>query len=125
MRVQAIRASETFLARPATSHLPPTTDTHEGRRSRRRDLALLTLNLFKVPDIADVVKGAGGEQGARRDRDRQLDRLPRRPWRRGRGRTFTPEQDLMDKGGAIFGEICFTCHGPDGRGAPLAGADPA
>jgi mono/diheme cytochrome c family protein len=29
----------------------------------------------------------------------------------------------MERGGTIFGELCFTCHGTDGRGAPLAGAE--
>jgi mono/diheme cytochrome c family protein len=35
-------------------------------------------------------------------------------------RQFTPdEQTAMRRGGAIYRELCFTCHGPDGKGAPV------
>lgn len=32
------------------------------------------------------------------------------------------EQAAMRRGGAIYRELCFTCHGPDGKGAALPGA---
>jgi mono/diheme cytochrome c family protein len=35
------------------------------------------------------------------------------------GRVFTPaEQAALDKGSAVYKELCFACHGDDGRGAP-------
>lgn len=37
-------------------------------------------------------------------------------------RQLTPEeQTAMRRGGQIYRELCFTCHGPDGKGAPLPG----
>ena len=27
----------------------------------------------------------------------------------------------MERGATIYRELCFTCHGDDGRGAPMAG----
>ena len=36
--------------------------------------------------------------------------------------TFTPEeQTMLDKGKQIYGEVCFACHGDDGRGTPAPG----
>jgi mono/diheme cytochrome c family protein len=36
---------------------------------------------------------------------------------------FAPEQQqAIQKGDTIYKELCFECHGTDGRGAPLAGA---
>jgi putative heme-binding domain-containing protein len=28
----------------------------------------------------------------------------------------------LERGATVYKELCYTCHGPDGRGAPLAGA---
>src|SRR5206468_1709760 len=92
--------------------------------------AILTLSLFKVADLADIVKAA---QAANPARGVKLigDRLVAAANNAGRGggrggaAGLTPEQqDLMQKGGVIFNQLCFTCHGEDGRGRPLAGAAP-
>src|SRR5439155_22649041 len=32
------------------------------------------------------------------------------------------EQTVIGRGQTIYSEICFSCHGDDGRGAPLSGA---
>src|SRR5262249_52638441 len=41
----------------------------------------------------------------------------------GAGVPLTTEQQLVIvRGQGIYNEVCFECHGPDGRGAPLAGA---
>jgi mono/diheme cytochrome c family protein len=44
--------------------------------------------------------------------------------RRGGPALSADERDLLQRGGAIFSEICRTCHGDDGRGAPAEGAGP-
>jgi mono/diheme cytochrome c family protein len=82
-----------------------------------------------VPDIADVVKGA---QAANRARGvTEIGNLLVAPpaGRGGGGRggpTLSPEQQqLIDQGGQVFKELCFTCHGDDGRGRPLAGTEGA
>ena len=57
----------------------------EGRRPDVAIQAMLTLNLFKAPDVADVVKAThGGEQGARRDRRSATAIARRRPHARPR-----------------------------------------
>ncbi len=50
-----------------------------------------------------------------------------RPPNAGRGGRGGPalsaeDQDLMTRGETTFNEICFSCHGPDGRGQPVDGA---
>src|SRR4029077_7061915 len=36
--------------------------------------------------------------------------------------TFPPEeQAVIEKGKQIYGEVCFACHGDDGRGTPAPG----
>jgi len=43
---------------------------------------------------------------------------PKRSW----GKEFTNDQKvLLTKGNDIFNELCFTCHGADGRGTPVDG----
>ena len=38
---------------------------------------------------------------------------------------FTPEEeDVLIRGEAIYKELCFACHGDDGKGAPMGGAPP-
>jgi mono/diheme cytochrome c family protein len=40
-------------------------------------------------------------------------------------RTRTPEETaVLEKGRTIYTEVCFACHGTDGRGTPMAGAGP-
>jgi mono/diheme cytochrome c family protein len=57
------------------------------------------------------------------------DRILNPPANAGRGgggpgaAAFTPEeQNILERGGAIYAELCFTCHGDDGRGTPTPGA---
>ena len=41
---------------------------------------------------------------------------------RGAGPTYTPEQQgVIEKGGQIYKELCFACHGDDGLGATRPG----
>ena len=45
---------------------------------------------------------------------------------RGGPPPFTPEAAVvMQRGETIYNELCFACHGDDGRGAPQPGAAPA
>jgi mono/diheme cytochrome c family protein len=132
MRVQAIRASETlykagdrsFLATYRAMAADPDPDVAVQ--------ALLTLNLFKAPDVADVIRATQSTNKARAVTtigSRLMAApgfLPGSPQAgRGGGPALPAEQqELMQRGGAIFTELCFSCHGEDGRGAAVAGADP-
>ena len=123
MRVQAIRASETLYKGGdkslAADYKKMTTDKDVSVVVQ----ALLTINRWSVPDSAAIIKatadtnkargvqlvatgyaGAGVGAGARAG---------------SAGANLTPEQQsLMERGQQIYGELCFTCHGPDGFGTP-------
>ena len=48
---------------------------------------------------------------------------PRTPPAGRGGRALTPDQQtVMARGGAIYTELCFSCHGDDGRGTQVPGA---
>jgi mono/diheme cytochrome c family protein len=124
MRIQAIRASETLYK--------------AGDRSFAEDYAkltkdpdvdvviqsLLTINRWKVADAAAITKATADVNQAR---GVQLVATTATTMAAaaanaggGRGRTpFTTEQQaLFDRGGQIYNELCFACHGPDAMGTP-------
>jgi mono/diheme cytochrome c family protein len=125
MRVQAIRASETLYKAGSRTF---DADYRAMTRDADPDVAIqamVTLSLLKVADIADVVKSAQAASKARGVKE--IGDLIIRPPATGRGgrggAALTPEQQqLIDQGGAVFNELCFTCHGEDGRGRPQAGS---
>ena len=132
MRVQAIRASETLYKAGDKSFLA---DYRRLAGDSDPDVAvqaMLTLNLFKAPDVADVIRSTEASNHARGVTligNRLLSApgtVPGMVVVGGRGgRALTAgERDLMQRGGAIFTELCHTCHGEDGRGAPAGGAGP-
>jgi mono/diheme cytochrome c family protein len=128
MRIQAVRASETLYKAGNKSFAD---DYRALTKDSDPDVviqAMLTLNLFKVSDVADVIKAAQESNKAKgvQDVGRQLLAVAANAAAAaGRGGpVLNPEQqDLMQRGGQIFNELCFTCHGSDGRGQPMAGAE--
>jgi len=128
MRVQAIRASETLYKAGNKSF---DADYRSLAKDADADVAIqamLTLKRLAAADLPAVVASAQAANPARGVKEIG-DWIARPPAGRagggGRGSPFTAEQqDLMQRGEAIFTEICFTCHGSDGHGQPLAGADP-
>ena len=128
MRVQAIRASETLYKAGNKSF---DADYRALTKDPDADVAIqamLTLSVFGAKDLPDVVKAAQAANSARGVSviGNQLVTMAANAAATTAARAnLTPEQrDLMDRGGTIFTELCFTCHGNDGRGAPLAGAEP-
>jgi mono/diheme cytochrome c family protein len=126
IRIQAIRASETLYKAGDTSFAA-------DYRARTRDAdvdtainALLTLNALKVPNAAEAViaaKNVNKARGVQFVADRILN-PPSAAGRGGRGGAVTPElQQSLERGEAIYNEICFSCHGDDGRGTPTPGGN--
>ena len=75
------------------------------------------------------MRAAGGAQTANTTRGVKtigdLILNPPAAGRGGRGAAVpAAQQQVMARGGAIYTELCFSCHGDDGRGQPLAGAPP-
>ena len=125
MRVQAIRASESL-----TKAGDKTIEADVRERVKDGDAtvviqALLTLNLQKVPDIAKLVEGAQAATKARGVKELG-DLMLRPPQSTGGGggfRLMAAEQlATLKKGEGIYTELCYSCHGQDGNGEPLAGA---
>ncbi len=125
MRVQAIRASESL-----TKAGDKTIEADVRERVKDGDAtvviqALLTLNLQKVPDIAKLVEGAQAATKARGVKEIGDQMLRPAQFTGGGGgfRLMAPEQiATLKKGEGIYTELCYSCHGQDGNGEPLAGA---
>ena len=128
MRIQAIRASETlYKAGDRTFDA----DYRALATDKDTDVAiqaLLTLNYLKAPNVAETVRVAQAASPARgvQEIGNQILKPPTSAFGRG-GRggppPFSPaELAVMERGEGIYKEVCFACHGDDGRGTPQPGA---
>jgi mono/diheme cytochrome c family protein len=122
MRIQAIRASETLYKQGDTSLAE---DYRAAAKDEDTDVALqgmLTLNVLKVADAPAVIQ-ATMEANKARGIQEVGKMLLTPPARSLTSAALTAEQQaLVQRGETIYGELCSSCHGPDGRGAPMAGA---
>src|SRR5262245_16795306 len=129
IRIQALRVSETIYK---AGEKTLAADYAAAAKDADTDVviqALLTLNTMKVADAKaamrtalDTNKAKGVQLVANTVLHPELfagnagglDRLA--------ASTFPPEeQSIIDKGKQIYGEVCFACHGDDGRGTPAPG----
>jgi len=120
MRIQAIRASETLYKNGDRTLLD---DYRTAAKDPDTDVmiqGLLSLSLFKAPDLAAAVEQAQAANTARGVRliGAQLLRPPATALTAaGRPGAFTSEQQrVLERGASIYGELCAICHSPDGRG---------
>jgi len=128
MRIQALRASETLYKAGNKTFAEDYKALAMDKDPNVSIQAMLTLNLFKVAGTTDVVKAA---QAANPVKGVMIvgNWVATAPaiggggGRGGGGGGLTPEQQQrMQQGGEVFSAVCFSCHGTDGRGQPLAGA---
>jgi mono/diheme cytochrome c family protein len=124
MRVQAIRASETLYKAGDKS-------LADDYRAMTKDgdpnvaiQAMLTVNLFKLQDAADVIKStqaANTAKGVALIGERLL--APPTAGFGGRRGMFTAEDEKrLQQGSDVFGAVCFACHGADGMGKAMENA---
>ena len=129
IRIQAVRVSETLYKAGDKSFAADYVSLTKDADTDVVIQALLTLNTMKVADAAVAMKAALETNKAKgvqlvantvlhpetyATRAFGLDSLV--------ATTFTPEeQTLMTKGQQVYGEVCFACHGDDGRGTPAPG----
>ena len=129
IRIQALRASETLYKAGEKTLADDYVSMAKDKDTDVVIQSLLTLNTMKVADAKGTIQTAfdtnktkgvqlvantilhpelfAGAIGG-------LDRLA--------VTTFTPEeQAVMEKGQTIYKEVCFACHGDDGRGTPAPG----
>jgi len=127
MRIQALRASETLYKAGDRSF---DDDYRALSRDKNVDVviqAMLTMNILKAPDASTTVKAA---MDANKVRGVQFvaDRILNAPTPAGRdgGRGAPPrtpdQQNSLERGGVIYAELCYSCHGADGRGTSTPGA---
>jgi mono/diheme cytochrome c family protein len=125
MRIQALRASETLYKGGDRSF---GSDYNALSKDTNADVviqAMLTMNTLKIPDTTAAVKGA---LEANKSRGVQFvgERILNPPAAAGRGgRGGTPltadQQSVLARGSTIYTELCYSCHGDDGRGTPTPG----
>jgi mono/diheme cytochrome c family protein/glucose/arabinose dehydrogenase len=123
MRVQAIRLSETLYKAGARSLAD---DYRAMAKDSDPDVviqALLTANLFKLPNSESLIKEtmeANKAKGVQEIGSRVLQRLANAALTAA---AFSPaQQEQMKEGETVYKSLCSTCHGEDGRGVAVAGA---
>lgn len=134
MRVQAIRASETLYKNGDKTWAA---DYRNLLNDANHDVviqAMLTMNLHKVPDYAALIRAkaeASTVRGVRELGVRMLQPSTSQGQRPSLADTnafglnlTTDQRRQLQRGEATYRELCFTCHGEDGKGAPMAGAAP-
>jgi mono/diheme cytochrome c family protein len=127
MRIQAIRASETLYKAGNKSFAD---DYRAATKDADVDVviqAMLTLKVLDVSGWEDVAKATMASNKA--FGVQELGRLATAPapaFGGGRGgAALSPEQQqLMERGRTVYTELCFSCHGDDGRGTPKSGGGP-
>ena len=126
MRIQALRASETLYKSGDRSF-----DADYRRLSKDSDVdvviqAMLTMYGLKVADLSSLVKTVAENSKARGVQfvaERIATSSAAAGRGGGRGGALTEDQQgSLERGGVIYTELCYACHGADGRGAPTPGA---
>jgi mono/diheme cytochrome c family protein/glucose/arabinose dehydrogenase len=130
IRIQAIRVSETLYKAGDRSFSGDYARLAKDADTNVVIQTLLTMNTLKVADATTVVKTASDTNQAK---GVQIVAKTILSPPAGGGRGFaimegiapytTDEQALLDKGREIYTQVCFACHGDDGRGQRPGGAD--
>jgi mono/diheme cytochrome c family protein len=121
VRIASIRASETLVKEGKTSFDSDITAMMRDSDPAVVMQAMLTANQLKLPGAKPGIERALADNksaGVQLVGDRILNPPVRRQVRNA------GSQRQLRHGEVIYKELCFSCHGADGRGAPLAGAAP-
>jgi mono/diheme cytochrome c family protein len=122
VRIAAIRAGETLYKQGDKSLVPDVLALNHDPDPNVVIQTMMTAHLLNFPDAirlieSDITNSTSvgvGEIG------RQLIRPPARAAQQ----LSAADRRLFDHGAAIFKELCFACHGPDGKGMPMPGGKP-
>jgi mono/diheme cytochrome c family protein len=129
IRIQAIRASETLYKGGDRSLAADYAALSKGTDADVVMQALMTLNTLKVADAKSALSAAV-EGNKARGVQLVASTLLKPNTGGGRGAGImegivpytTEERATLDKGQEIYTQVCFACHGDDGRGAKVQGA---
>ncbi len=121
VRRAAIRVSETLI-KSGDESLPALVRTMAGDADADVAVqALLTAKLLKWKDYKELIQSTMDS-----NQTRGVQEFGRQMLTGGQAtpKKLSPEQlSQYKKGEAIYGALCFACHGPDGKGTPLPGTD--
>jgi len=120
VRAAAIRASETLYKAGEKSLAQDVAALLKDKDAAVAIQSLGTAKLLNYPEAKAMIQasalGTNSSAGLREIAMQML--APTRSW----GKEFTAEQKkLLEHGDDIFKELCFACHNPDGKGAPIDG----
>jgi mono/diheme cytochrome c family protein/glucose/arabinose dehydrogenase len=129
IRQSAIRASETLYKGGDRSLGADYKGMLSDRDPDTVIQAILTINTLKVADAKAAIKTAldgNRAKGVQFVADRILNPPAANAGRGGGGFGAPPalkpaEEAAMERGATVYNELCFACHGEDGRGAEKAG----
>ena len=132
IRIQAIRASETLYKAGDKTFAADYKALTKDPDTNVVIQAMLTINLQKIPEYATFVKtmtDASQVRGIREIGGQLLNPQASRGQRpsladagAGAVNMSVEQRKVMQRGEAAYRELCFSCHGTDGKGAPMAGA---
>lgn len=120
VRIAAIRASETLCKKGDVSLVPDIKALAKDPDPLVVIQVMMTANLLKWKDAKPLIEGTMKQTASRgvKEIGEQL-LIPAA----AEGKQFnTAEKMLLRKGESIYNELCFSCHGNDGKGMPLQGA---
>ena len=124
MRMQAIRASETLYKAGDKSFAADY--NRAAQTDKEADVtiqAMLSMNTLKDPDARNTIHAA--EEANKSRGVREIGNQILYPIQTfARAGLSQAELQTMQRGAGIYEELCFSCHGDDGKGAPQAGAGP-
>ena len=129
IRIQALRASETLYKGGDRSFANDYTTLARDADTDVVMQALMTLNTLKVPD-AKVAISAAAESNTTKGVQLITNAILKPVANTGRGASImegirpytTEERATIDKGQEIYAQVCFACHGDDGRGGKVPGS---
>ena len=123
MRIQAIRASETLYKAGSRGFAD---DYRAMAKDPDPDVALqalLTANLFKLPNVEALIKETQEANKAKGIQEIGRQMLQRIANAANTAAAFSPaQQEQLKEGETVYKTLCFSCHGEDGRGVAMAGA---
>ncbi len=121
LRIGAIRTAETLIKAGDTSLNPAIRAMASDKDANVVIQAMMTANLLKWPDAKAFIGQTVAAYPSRGVKEIGTAMIaPRAPAPSAR---FTAaEKQLIQRGEAIYKELCFSCHGPDGKGTQMEGA---
>ena len=122
VRIAAIRTSESLYKKDDKSLVPDVVALAKDSDPAVVLQVLLTAHLLKFPDSTALIESVVSTNSARAVTEIGTQLLhPGVDF----GRDLTAaERKRLQRGELIFKELCFACHGPDGKGMPLVGGKP-